>query len=129
MVNINSQCPPSATHGHNNCTAGGTVLVLFFHSYPYMKSSAPGYLGKGLFPLPFPPYIKNTNAAQIVMKVIHTFKFSCYNRHIIKAFPASVSNAPTRYAIDVQVHLVYQGGNPLNMVHYVSLFFVSIPRF
>ena len=44
-------------------------------------------------------------AAQIVMKVIHTSKFSCYNRLDYKGIPASVSDAPTRLFIDVQVRL------------------------
>ena len=44
-------------------------------------------------------------AAQIVMKVIHASKFSCYNRLDYKGIPASVPDAPTRLLIDVQVRL------------------------
>jgi hypothetical protein len=49
-------------------------------------------------------------AAQIVIKVFHTFKFSCYNRLDYKGIPASVSDAPTRLLIDVQVRLSTQVG-------------------
>lgn len=49
-------------------------------------------------------------AAQIVMKVMYTFQFSCYNRLDYKGIPASVSDAPTRLLIDVQVRLSTQVG-------------------
>jgi hypothetical protein len=44
------------------------------------------------------------------MKVMHTFKFLYYNRLDYKGIPASVSDAPTRLLIDVQVRLSTQVG-------------------
>lgn len=56
------------------------------------------------------PFRRPSVGAQIIMKVIHTSKFSCYNRLDYKGIPASVSDAPTRLLIDVQVRLSTQVG-------------------